>query len=247
MLERNAKNFSKECAGRAAADLIKNGMVVGLGTGTTAKYFIDSLIQRCQKGLEITAIATSKQSEEQAKAGGIPLLDIKKLKTLDLTVDGADEIDAHKQMIKGGGGALLREKIIASYSRELIIIVDEDKVVDKLGIFPLPLEILPFAHEALLRKMQTLGYHASLRQKGNQELYVTDNGNYIMDIHFPSGCDDPKKDNDIFRNIPGVLETGFFLQMAGRVLIGCKDGSVTESFKKVFDRKREQDQYHVEL
>lgn len=225
-MPKSGEKIAKEAAGRMAADLIKDGMLVGLGTGSTAAYFIDSLIERCRNGLKISAVATSERSEQQAREGGIPILDINSLTSLDIVVDGADEIDKQKCMIKGGGGALLREKIVANMAREMIVVVDDHKVVDKLGTFPLPVEIVAFAHEVTLNKIQTLGYSGVFRRQSNGNLYLTDNGNYIADIIFKQLPLSPEKDNDKIRSIPGVVETGFFFKLAGRVLVGHANGSV---------------------
>jgi ribose 5-phosphate isomerase A len=215
---------AKKAAGEKAAALIQNGMVVGLGTGTTAAYFIQSLIHKCHQGLEIQAVASSDQSFKLAKAGNIPLIDINTIEAIDLTVDGADEIDPQKQMIKGGGGALLREKIVACMSREMVVIVDETKVVDRLGKCKLPVEIIPFGHPATIRKLNHLGYRGALRQTAEKKLFVTDNGNYIYDIHLnPQKCR-PIEDHEMIIQIPGVVETGFFFNIAGRVIVGFLDG-----------------------
>lgn len=222
----SSEQIAKEAVGKAAADLIKDGMIVGLGTGSTAACFIRSLIERCRGGLKISAVATSERSERQAREGGIPILDINLLPSLDIVVDGADEIDGSKRMIKGGGGALLREKIVANMAREMIVIVDDHKVVKQLGAFPLPVEIVAFANEVTLHKIQALGYAGTFRCQSNGNLYLTDNGNYIVDIQFKKLLFFPEKDNDLLRSIPGVVETGFFFNMAGRVLVGHQDGSV---------------------
>ena len=228
MISTDAVQQAKHAAAKAAADLIQDGMCVGLGTGSTATYFIDYLIDRQKRsGLKIKAVASSERSAKQARDGGIPLSDINTLTSVDIAVDGADEIDHHKRMIKGGGGALLREKIVASMSREMVVIVDESKVVKQLGSFPLPLEITPFAFTATLFKICSLGYRGAMRLKQDGHYYATDNGNYIIDITFPKKCADPEKDQQILRAIPGVLETGFFFGMAGRVLIGHPNGTTT--------------------
>lgn len=216
----------KKAAGYKAAELIENGMLIGLGTGSTVFYFIEKLIQRVKEGLSIRAVSSSIASQNQAKDGGIPLADIDTITSIDLTVDGADEITAEKEMIKGGGGALLREKILANISREMLVIVDESKVVEKLGKHPLPVEILPFARGAIIDKIKKLGFHGTLRLHNNDGPYITDNGNMIYDIHFESLRDDPEKDHEKLLRIPGVLETGFFLHYAGRVYIGKQDGTV---------------------
>ncbi|MCB1109494.1 MAG: ribose 5-phosphate isomerase A [Chlamydiia bacterium] len=216
----------KKAAGIAAAELVKNGMLVGLGTGSTVFHFINRLIERVQEGLSIQVVSSSIRSENQAKEGGIPLADINTITAIDLTVDGADEITPEKWMIKGGGGALLREKILANTSREMVVIVDESKVVEKLGKHPLPVEILPFATHAILDKIRKLGYQGNLRQQNKDGPYVTDNGNHIYDIYFESLRDDPERDHEKLSRIPGVLETGFFFNLAGRVFIGKSDGTV---------------------
>lgn len=218
------KEKAKTAAAKAAASLIQNGMTIGLGSGSTTALFIQFLNERCLKEkLDIKAIATSHLSATLASA--IPLVDINTIVSLDLCVDGADEIDHQKRMIKGGGGALLREKIAASMSKEMIVIVDNEKVVDQLGAFPLPVEISTFAYSATLAKMRSLGYDAHLRITSTKKPYITDNGNFIIDISFPNKCPTPEKDNAILKNIPGVLETGFFFNLAGRVIVGYPDGT----------------------
>lgn len=219
------RDQAKKAAGRAAADLIQDSMRIGLGTGSTAFYYIERLIERCREGLKISAAATSEASRKQALEGGIPLLDLDSLTSLDITVDGADEIDQQKRMIKGGGGALLREKIIASISKELIITVDETKIVKNLGHFPLPIEIIPFANAATANRLQKMGYQVQWRNKDGKR-YVTDNGNYILDIRLSDPCLEPEKEHERIRSVCGVVETGFFFNLAGRVLIGQSDGQV---------------------
>ena len=222
------KELLKKAAGTLAASFVQNGMTVGLGTGSTAHYFIEKLSERIKlEKLSIKAVASSTQSLEQAKRGGIPLVDIDTLTSIDLTVDGADEIDAKKRMIKGGGGALLREKIVASMSKELVIIVDETKVVPLLGHRKLPVEVVCFAHQVTLHHIQKLGFPASFRKKDKKdEYYVTDNGGYIIDVHFPSPLQNPEKENSLIKAIPGVVETGFFFHLAGRVIVAFADGQV---------------------
>jgi len=216
----------KKSVGYAAADLIENGMLVGLGTGSTVFYFIERLTQRVKEGLDIHVVSSSKHSEMQAKQGNILTTDINQITSIDLTIDGADEITPEKMMIKGGGGALLREKILANISRETIIIVDETKIVEQLGKHPLPIEILSFATGAIIDKIRKLGYQGTMREHNKDGTFITDNGNHIYDIHFEGLREDPEKDHEKLSRIPGVLETGFFFNLAGRVLIGREDGSV---------------------
>jgi ribose 5-phosphate isomerase A len=216
----------KRVVGVAAANIVEDGMTIGIGSGSTAACFIDALISRVRKGLLITAVATSEESARHAASGGITLRDIDAVISLDLAIDGADEIDPQKRMIKGGGGALLREKIIATIADEMVVMVDDSKQVDKLGTFGLPVEIAPFGYTHTLRHLQELGYKTSLRYDGNKEPVHSDNGNYIVDLSFSGLCDEPEMDDLLIRKVPGVIETGFFLGMAGRVLIGHPDGTV---------------------
>jgi len=206
----------KRNAGQRAAKLIESGMRVGLGTGSTVFYFVEALIERCRGGLEIQAVASSEKTLELARAGGIPIL--KAFDALDITVDGADEIDSMNRMIKGGGGALLREKILAFNTSRMVVIVDESKCVDKLGRAKLPLEILPFGH---LATANNIPYKGEFRKSGN-ELFITDNGNYIYDVYFEKPLDDPENIDRELREIPGVLETGFFFGLVDELIVGVK-------------------------
>ena len=217
-------DIAKEAAGKRAADFVKDGMVVGLGTGTTATFFIKYLGVRCQEGLKITAVASSNQSFNLAKSCGIPLLNVDEVVVVDLTVDGADEIDDQKRLIKGGGGALLREKILAYMSKEMVVIVDSTKKVEHLGRFPLPVEISSFAFPATIHHLEKQGYKPALRKTKEGKWFVTDNGNMIVDIQLTFPCLYPEKENEIIKNIPGIIETGFFFHLARRVLIGYPDG-----------------------
>jgi ribose 5-phosphate isomerase A len=218
--------IAKKAAGEAAAELIKDGMLVGLGTGSTAAFFIRALGKRCQAGLKISAVATSEQSVRQARELEIPLEDPDSITSLDITVDGADEIDHHKNMIKGGGGALLREKLLAQASKEMIVIIDETKLVDELGTHPVPVEIARFVYRSTLDRLKAADYQGTLRLTRNHELYLTDNGNYIVDIQFATPITDPMKEEARLKNITGVIETGLFFNLAGRVVIGYEDGFV---------------------
>lgn len=219
---------SKKLAAKSATNYVKNKMLIGIGTGSTVFYFIEYLIAKCQQGLQITAVSSSERSTKQALAGGIEFADINQITSIDLTVDGADEIDSKNRMIKGGGGALLREKILASSSKEMIVIVDETKVVKKLGKQKLPLEILSFGLQATIDKINHLGFMGSLRQTKEGSFYRTDNGNFIYDISYPGAIDHPEEDHLRLINIPGVIETGFFFNLAKKVIIGYEDGHVEE-------------------
>lgn len=218
--------MAKRAAAKAAADLIQDGMKVGLGTGSTAIFLVEYLSKKCQNGLNILAVATSSQTATLAKEEGIPLLDPDTFIDLDLTIDGADEVDQKKRLIKGRGGALVREKIAASASREMIVIVDDSKLVENLGKGPLPVEVIPFGYQATLRKIQLLGHSASLRMSSSSLPFITENGNYIVHIQFEKPLNEPEKEAQKLIEIPGVVETGFFLNLAGRVLVGHSDGHV---------------------
>lgn len=209
----------KKAAAEKAASLVEDGMIVGLGTGSTAAYFIEALAYRHKKGLKVQTVASSHTSQLLAQSRGLPLIDLNTLKSIDLYVDGADEIDPQKQMIKGAGGALLREKILAHMSSEMTVIVDESKLVAKLGTRPLPVEIFPFGLQATLHHLHQLGYRGQLRAN------LTDNNNYLFDIKL-SPSEQIRDHHNRISSIPGVLETGFFENLAGRVIIGFKDGSV---------------------
>lgn len=208
----------KQRLGFESAKLIKDGMLVGLGTGTTAFYFIQSLIERCKQGLKIKGVASSKKSEDQARQGGIPILDPKEIDHLDIYVDGADEVDPKNRLIKGRGGALVREKILSTASGKMIVIVDESKLVSTLGQALLPIEILPFAYKATIKHIENAGYKGMIR--GDHAYYVTDNGNYIFDIKAQNGFKNPEEDHKKLIQIPGVVDTGFFFPLACEVLIG---------------------------
>lgn len=216
----------KRALGQKAATFIEDGMLVGLGTGTTADHFIQSLIQKCKEGLKIKCVSSSVKSLKEASLGGIPVVDMKEVTEIDLTIDGADEIDPKNRMIKGGGGALTREKIVATSSKKLLILVDESKLVKTLGHFGLPIEILPFGYLATIQKIERLGYVGNIRKTKENTFYITDNGNYIFDIHIPEEFPHPEMDHDKIINIPGVVETGFFFNLALKVMVGYLNGKI---------------------
>ncbi|MGH0429894.1 ribose 5-phosphate isomerase A [Bacillus hominis] len=213
----------KQLAGEYAADFVKDGMKIGLGTGSTVYWTIQKLGQRVQEGLSIQAVPTSKETEVLAKQLSIPLISLNETDILDLTIDGADEINNDLQLIKGGGGALLREKIVASSSKELIIIADESKIVTHLGAFPLPIEIIPFSWKQTENKIQSLGCQTTLRLKNN-ETFITDNNNIIIDCVFPNHISNPANLHDQLKMITGVVETGLFIDMTSKAIIGTENG-----------------------
>ena len=204
---------AKEAAAFAAASLVLDGMIVGLGTGTTAKFAVDALAKRMRDGLRFTAIPTSEATAQQARSLGIPLKDLDG--PIDLTIDGADEIDPITlNVIKGRGGALLREKLVAASSRVLIIIADESKLVEHLGSkMPVPVEVVPFGWQTTARRLEDLGCQATLRQD-----FTTDGGHLILDCAFGPIPDPPTLARNI-DSITGVVEHGLFLGMATQAMV----------------------------
>ncbi len=212
----------EKIAGEKAAEYIKDGMVVGLGTGSTAKFMVDKVGEMVKNGLKIQAIPTSKATEQQARELGIPLLSIDEVDHIDLDIDGVDEIDSEFNATKGGGGALFREKVVADLAKEVIWIMDESKLVDSIGAFPLPLEVLPYGYKIVFKKMEDFGYNPKMRMNGD-DLFVTDNGNYIIDlcIGAPADIEDIRQK---VNSVVGVLETGQFLKMCKRIIVGTDEG-----------------------
>jgi ribose 5-phosphate isomerase A len=223
---KNGLEEAKEAAAIAAVALIQEEMLVGLGTGSTAAYFISHLGEKCRQGLKIKAVATSIKSQDQAAKEGIPLIDINEVTTLDIGIDGADEIDNKKRLIKGGGGAAFREKVVASMCATFVIIADESKQVENLGKFPLAVEILPFGHAATISKLEQKGFRGKLRKSPQNKIFETDNKNYIFDITLSYPCVTPEKIDQDIKSVTGVIETGFFIDIASLVIIGFPDGHV---------------------
>lgn len=217
---------AKAAAGRKAAEFINNGMIVGLGTGSTAAHFIAALIERCNQGLKIKAVASSRASADQALRGGIQILDINSVPHVDITVDGADEIDPKKRMIKGGGGAHVREKILAASSKEMVVIVDEGKLVPSVGHHKLPVEVIFYGSPSTRFRIEQEGYRGAWRLNKDGTLFITENGNLLFDIQFEFPPPHPEKEHDRLLHIPGVVDTGFFFHLAGRIVIGRFDGTV---------------------
>ncbi|PRX18165.1 ribose-5-phosphate isomerase [Orenia metallireducens] len=213
----------KQVAGEKAASYIKDGMIVGLGTGSTAYYFTKKIGELVKEGLKVKCIPTSKDTKKLAKEWNIPLTELAQVDHIDVTVDGADEVDPDFNLIKGGGGALLREKIIAYASKKLIIVVDKTKMVEILGKFPLPVEVTTFAWENTLSQIERLGCKATLRRSADQP-FITDNDNYILDCQFDK-IENPAELNSKLNQIPGVVENGLFIDMADLVVVG-KDTTV---------------------
>lgn len=219
----------KEVVGRRAADYVEDGMVVGLGTGSTAYWFIDEIGLRFQEGTlgHIVGVATSKQSEEQARKMGIPVVDIDEVSHIDVLVDGADECTRDFSGIKGGGGALLMEKIVAQHSRKIIWIVNEEKMVETLGAFPLPVEIVQYGSWKLFRQFDQAGMHPTFRKKGVDSIFITDQGNYIIDLHLEN-IPNPQQVAFELKNMVGVVEHGLFINYPDVILTVNHEGEVTE-------------------
>jgi len=214
----------KVAAGEKAASLIENGMIVGLGSGTTSMKFIEALTKQVEAGLRIQAVASSRASAELAKQGGIEVIDINSVPRIDITVDGADEIDTKKRMIKGGGGAHVREKILATSSDEMVVVVDESKLVGQVGTKKLPVEIIFFGSPATRMKIEALGYSGKWRLNEDETFFITENGNLLLDLHFNEPPKAPEHLHEALLNVPGVVDTGFFFNIAGRVVVGFDDG-----------------------
>ncbi len=217
----------KEQASRQALAYVRNGMVLGLGSGSTAAYFVDMLGEQLRTHAleDIVGIPTSKATEDRARALGIPLASLAEHARLDVAVDGADEVDPDLNLIKGLGRALLREKIIEMHADHLVIVVDESKLVPRLGRGPLPVEIVPFGVEAHLRWLNTLGCRAELWLEEDGSPVVTDNGNYLVRCWFSNGIADPYALDRALAGRPGIVEHGLFLDMAGTVLVAGSAGT----------------------
>jgi len=227
-MENAAVNGKKIAAGKAI-EYVKDGMTLGLGTGSTAYWAIQGIGEMVKKGLTIRAIATSLQSESLALELGIPIVPFSEIDHLDITIDGADEVDEALNLIKGGGGALLREKIVASATRFYIIIVDESKLVKELGKFPLPVEVAPFGWELTFRRLAKLGGSPRMRMAGDKP-FLTDNQHYILDCPFGL-IKNPAHLHEQVSGITGVMEDGFFINMADIVVAGSPGGD-TRILKK---------------
>ena len=214
------RDAQKRTAAEAAAAMIEDGMVVGLGTGSTARFAIEALIRRVRDGLRIRAIPTSERSAAQARAGGIPLTTFAEHGRLDLTIDGADAIETGSlNLIKGLGGALLREKIVAAASDRLVIVADGRKLVDRLGgTTPVPVEVVPFGWETTNERLRRLGSEPALRRGADGQPFRTDGGNLILDCAF-GPIDDPARLDEAIGQTIGVVETGIFIGMAYLALV----------------------------
>ena len=221
-------DFQKQQAAERALDYVKPGMKLGLGTGSTAAKFVDLLGVQVSGGLDVVCVPTSEATRIQAEALGIELATLEEQPELDLTVDGADEVDEDLRLIKGGGGAHLREKIVAAASARMVVIADESKRVSKLGAFPLPVEIVPFGwrttHSKVSETAAMNGCKGLVTLRGSQDNpFITDNGNYILDCAFGE-IDDPERTARQLSLIPGVVEHGLFIGLAHAAVIAGANG-----------------------
>ncbi|MBS4034530.1 MAG: ribose-5-phosphate isomerase RpiA [Ignavibacterium sp.] len=208
----------KQLAAERSVDFIKDGMTVGLGTGSTVNYMIDALAQKVKKGLKIKTVATSKLTFQLAASSGIDVVDLELVDRIDLTIDGADEVDPQLNGIKGGGAALLYEKIVASNSAKNIWIVDSSKLVKKLGRFPLPVEVIPYGSNLLISKFEKKKFKPAFRKfEGNN--FITDGGHFLIDLNLEK-IDDPKGFEEELKTYPGVVEVGLFAGIADMVIVG---------------------------
>jgi ribose 5-phosphate isomerase A len=228
MAHDNQQDSWKQLVGKEAARLVEDDMLVGLGTGSTANAFIAALGERVRQGLRLRgAVSSSHASQELAASFGVPVTTLDAHPELDLYVDGADEVDPQLQLLKGAGGALLREKVVATSSRRFVVIADVTKQVEKLGSkFPVPVETVPFAVEPVRLRLQVLGATPHVRQIGGKT-FMTENGNIILDCVFPGGITNPEELDARLHAIVGVVETGLFLHLAAQVLVGGPEGLIT--------------------
>jgi ribose 5-phosphate isomerase A len=224
----------KRAAGLEAAGLVEAGMRIGLGTGSTVAHFLMFLSERINRGglRNVLGVPTSLWTAQRARDLGIPLTSLAEHPFLDLTIDGADEVDPNMDLIKGLGSALLREKMVAQASSRLAIIADDAKVVDRLGqISPVPVEVVQFGWEVHNKFLKDLGARPVIRQRDDGQPLTTDNGNYIIDCHFPDGIADPQALDAALAGRAGIVASGLFLGMVTEVIIGARDG-VRHSFRK---------------
>lgn len=213
----------KQIAAEASVKYIRDGMIVGLGSGSTVNYMLRKLGERVQQGLQIKGIPTSVKTEKLAKELGIPLTDFSETKQIDLAIDGADEVDSSLNLLKGGGGSLVREKIVDQAADELIIIADSSKVKSVLGNFPLPVEVVPFGYEKTMEYIAAFGCTPEPREKDGR-VFISDNGNYILDCKFGL-IENPVTLHKQLKSLTGVVETGLFPEMASKVIL-AREGKV---------------------
>lgn len=217
------QDLYKKAAAEKAAEYVEDGMVLGLGSGTTVYWLLKRLGELVGQGLNIKGIPSSLRTEGWAKEFGIPLTDFSEVETLDLAIDGADEIDPDFQLTKGGGGSLVREKLVNAHAKQVIIIADQSKMIDQLGAFALPVEVLQFAWQRTADKIAALGAKPVLRERDGK-VFVSNNGNYILDCAFGS-IEDPRALHKELKLLLGVVETGLFIDMTDKVILAGPEGA----------------------
>ena len=227
-----AQEQQKKKAALEAVKQVKEGMVVGLGTGSTAKYAIEAIGQMVASGFEVTGIPTSQASDQMARSAGIKLVTFQEVPAIDLTIDGADAFDKELNVVKGGGGALFREKIVAYNSKRVVLITDSSKQVEVLGDFPLPVEVLPFALEPIKRELTSLGLQPSVRTTSSGETYYTDQHNVILDCHTGPIPDCYRLAGQLMP-IPGIVCHGLFLGLVDEIITATAQG--VQSLKRAID------------
>ena len=218
------QNQLKKLVGEKSVEWIEDGMIVGLGTGSTVKFMVDALGKRVQEeGLNIIGVTTSNRTAEQARSLNIPLKSVDEVDHIDLTIDGADEISADFQGIKGGGAALLFEKIVATNSKQVMWIVDESKLSQQLGSFPLPVEVIPYGSQKVFERFEAKGLNPTFRKNADVSMLRTDSQNYIIDLHLKEIADPHTLADYLIKQV-GVVEHGLFLDMVNTVIVGRQDG-----------------------
>lgn len=220
---------AKRVAGEAAAELVEDGMRLGLGTGSTVAYFLDALAGR---RLDVAGVPTSEATAARCRELGIRLLDVATTNEIDLAVDGADELDHGLQLTKGGGGALLREKVVASLAARFVVIATTDKLVARLGdTFPVPVEVVPFAVGPVRHRLRHRGFEVRAREDADGAAYVTDNGNAILDVRVVGGIEDPAAFDREMAAVPGAAEHGLFVDLATEAVLGSPSGALDRRYR----------------
>lgn len=223
MSDLSPADLEKRAAAERAVEFVRDGMRIGLGTGSTASFAVKALGAKVRAGMRIQGVPTSEATRRLAESEGIPLLTFDDAQRLDLCIDGADEADRNLCLIKGGGGALLREKVVAFASARFLVVMDSKKLVERLGVFPLPVEVIPFAWRVVAREIESLGGAPALRKRDGVTM-VTDNGNWILDCAFGAISDPPALARRL-SGIPGIAEHGLFVGMATELIVGRGSGT----------------------
>jgi ribose 5-phosphate isomerase A len=220
----------KKSLGKYTADLVPSNSTIGMGSGSTVYWLIQELSIRIKQGFSLSIVATSARTKKLTAEAGITAVELNDVDVLPLTIDGADEIDEQFQLIKGGGGALLQEKMVAAASKELIIIADESKYVQQMGHFPLPVEVIPAGWKQVQKKIKAIGCDKAILRMSNDQPFVTDTAHYILDCYFKK-IENAAALNISLHLIPGVVETGLFINMANKIILGHADGRIEMKLK----------------